>query len=393
MNASISQPAFLFGAGASIPAGFASTCQLTERVLRGDGVVRHTDETYYLGEECSLPYPYVSVSARVLAAIKARVDHTLKEARGSKANYEDLIYMLRQISDFESGEVENPVVGPFLQGLTPSLELLLVELNGRIDTVGGLAREAEHYVRDVVWRLLDRPAGDSSHIGVITSILHDASGQAIIATLNHDTHLEKFIRAQGFELEDGFGPEVGGVRYWQPLRPEPTGHAVAYFKLHGSVDWYWLRPNGGTWYDDRVGMPAGDDIWHTRSPDGPLQTPLSGRPLMVMGTFNKYLDYSSSLFATVHSDWRRAIDRAHRLAVCGYSFSDKGINAQIIDWIYGRRGRRILVIDPDITGLRTRARGAIGTKWDAWISEGILRTHESGLEHLQPGELADFFIA
>jgi hypothetical protein len=101
MNLSAPVPAFLFGAGASIPAGFAKTCELTKRVLRGDGIVRHTDGTYYLGEESCylseascLAVPYVSVSARVLSIIKSKVDPSLKEARGSEANYEDLVYIL-----------------------------------------------------------------------------------------------------------------------------------------------------------------------------------------------------------------------------------------------------------------------------------------------------------
>ena len=38
---------FLFGAGVSIPAGMPSTADITQRVLCGDGVARHTDGSYY----------------------------------------------------------------------------------------------------------------------------------------------------------------------------------------------------------------------------------------------------------------------------------------------------------------------------------------------------------
>ena len=41
--------AFLCGAGLSIPVGMPSTREITEKILRGDGVARHTNSNYYFG--------------------------------------------------------------------------------------------------------------------------------------------------------------------------------------------------------------------------------------------------------------------------------------------------------------------------------------------------------
>ena len=40
--------AILLGAGASIPAGFPSTSEITDRVLTGQGVTRHSSSVYQL---------------------------------------------------------------------------------------------------------------------------------------------------------------------------------------------------------------------------------------------------------------------------------------------------------------------------------------------------------
>lgn len=41
---------FLFGSGVSIPAGMPSVSQITEKVLSGNGVMRHTDGNYYFNQ-------------------------------------------------------------------------------------------------------------------------------------------------------------------------------------------------------------------------------------------------------------------------------------------------------------------------------------------------------
>lgn len=60
------------------------------------------------------------------------------------------------------------------------------------------------------------------------------------------------------------------------------------------------------------------------------------------------------------------------MVVCGYSFGDKGINTEIIDWIYDKRGRRLVIIHPDPNGLVANARGAIRKNWPKWKKSGLI---------------------
>jgi hypothetical protein len=381
-------PGFLLGAGASVPAGFPSTTDISKIVFSGEGVFRHSDETYYLGTDLAPSPPYVPTCVQAITQVRAAIEPTLLSLRGTEPNYEDVLYALGQIADYHRGEIENPLVRPFIERISSSFTEIARQLGGRIDSVGELAGEAENYVRDVTWRLLNRTPTSVNHL---TPIIHSVTKKgAIIGTLNHDNHLETHLRRVAVPIADGFGSDTNGVRYWQAdFAPRENG--VAIFKLHGSVDWYCLKPDRGTWYEERIGIPLNGDIWHTRSESGALQLPGSGRPIMAMGTFNKYVDYASSIFASVHSHWRLALSRVNRLLICGYSFGDKGINAQVIDWLYSRRENKILVIDPNAETFKVRARGAIRNKWDDWLVQGCLQAHNAKLEDLKCDELDEFF--
>ena len=68
--------AFLLGAGVSIPAGLPSTVQITEQVLSGAGVIRHTDGNYYFGNPSSLgdAIGYIPRVVTFLERLKVKVD-------------------------------------------------------------------------------------------------------------------------------------------------------------------------------------------------------------------------------------------------------------------------------------------------------------------------------
>ena len=128
---------------------------------------------------------------------------------------------------------------------------------------------------------------------------------------------------------------------------------------------------------------------NTRALDGTLQTPLDGRPLLLIGTFNKISEYSGGIFRELHYGLRSSIRDADKLVVCGYSFGDKGINSEIIEWFYASRGRRFIVIHPDIEVLVSRARGAIRNKWEAWENSGAVTCIRKKIEDVERDEFFD----
>ena len=255
--------------------------------------------------------------------------------------------------------------------------------------------EAENYVRDMVWRCLNKEANKNDHLDLFLAALQDKSARAFaIGTLNHDTHFESYLAKAGVRLWDGFGQEESEVRYWSRDDIDLGDEEVPFIKLHGSIDWFNFRPHNGTaFYDDRIGIPLTNDIWHTRGEDGCFQTLLSERPLMLTGTFNKYIDYASELFSTIHARWRARLNASDRLVICGYGFGDRGINAQIIEWVYGNRDRKLLIINPNIAELKNRCRGAVRNKWDRWVDDGVLQTVDAQVQDVESALVSKFFSA
>ena len=188
-----------------------------------------------------------------------------------------------------------------------------------------------------------------------------------ISTLCHDTHVEKFLRKLGIALSDGFSEPQTGVRYWNG--DFTSDKKTPFIKLHGSVDWFRFRPDKGDWHNERIGIPLNGD--YDRRADGVLQTPLDGRPLLLIGTFNKISDYSRGIFLELRYQFRSTINESDLIVICGYSFGDKGINSEIIKWYYNKRGRRFIIIHPDRDSLVANARSAIRDKWPEWERHSI----------------------
>ena len=381
------QVAVILGAGASIPAGFASTCLITNQVLSGNGTRRLSDGTYsHQTENSSLPPDQPSL----LAANLARYFHEKAEQyysgkSGELPNYEDLFYLADQLYSEVMGEAENPALKAFecqfRSNVTPLLERSDLAWSYR-----DLLTETKNYITDTVRQCLSQTAQSHYHLKVI----HEVCARGLvstIATLCHDTHVERYLVDKGILLSDGFSEEQAGVRYW--VGDFSNTESVSFLKLHGSVNWFRLRPDGSKhWHDDRIGIPLNGDPDHTRRPDGTLQmSQYSGRDMVLIGTFNKLSDYGRGIFGDLHYRFRSSIRSCCRLVVCGYSFGDKGINSEITEWMYAKRGRRLVVIHPHPEELANQARGAIRNKWDTWEEQGSVTTIPKRIECVEIDEL------
>ena len=227
-----------------------------------------------------------------------------------------------------------------------------------------LLRETRNYIADIVWRSLCANSPATDHLCFIEETCKRGY-VASISTLCHDTHVENYLTNGGIPLADGFSAPEAGVRYWN-VDLSGCGK-VLFLKLHGPVNWFRLSPdNSESFHDEKIGISLDGDYNHTRTRDGTLQTALDGRPMLLIGTFNKISEYSGGIFRDLHSRFRSSIGEVDGLVVCGYSFGDKGINSEIIDWYYDKRGRRLLVIHPNPEELRASSRGAISRNWGTW---------------------------
>jgi hypothetical protein len=382
--------AFLLGSGASIPAGMPSTKNITKRVLSGEGAKRNMNGTYSLTDPFyaheSTPDEDVQRVLNFLHRLKVEVDQYYKHQPERPTNYEDLYYVAGQIHDSEVGEYDNPAVRPFIDRILPEIRPLLAGKENEIRKewlLDELACEATNYIRDVVWRLLNKEPSRIDHLDSLKDACLDGQLSSVdIFTLNHDTVLERCLSQNGIqEVTDGFGKLVNSVQYWDPDLFESNPSKVRLFKLHGSVNWVRF-PCG-------VGIPVNGDFWHTRNPQGQMQWPEDGRPELLVGTFNKMLQYTSRIYADLHCQFHYSLRHSRRLVICGYGFGDKGINTGIAEWIHSRSDHRMIVVHPEPEKLRRKARGAISNNWDEWKRQNKLTIIPKRIEETSWHEIRD----
>lgn len=381
--------AFLLGSGISIPAGLPSTTEITSRVLSGENVIRHTDSTYYFQEDDPDGFLAFDVSVQritsLLKRIELEIDHYFLFEINHQTNYEDLYYVASQVFDSELREYENPIVGAFIEKISNDLQKIQVRYSRQEEPwdVIKLFRESINYIRDVVWRMLLKEPEQISHLQSICDACSDVEiSQVDIFTLNHDTLLEKAFEKRKITFNTGFGSEINNVSYWHPKWLLDDKTRVRLIKLHGSINWFRFSPNEYSYGTETVGIPGDWDIWHTTDPSGERQTPLGGRPVFLAGTFNKMLHYTSEIFADLHIIFRQSLSEYSKLIICGYSFGDKGINSQIVEWMSHSNENCIVVIHKNPRNLKRYARGAITKNWDNWKSQNRLSFVEEYIESI-----------
>ncbi len=360
--------AILLGAGSSLPAEFPSTQCLTDLVLSGNSVWRHSDTTYCItGAEP--PDEKTRLARSMVRRICAEAERYYLRWACRRPNYEDLYYLARQVFDEEVGNMENPAVRLFANRLTADTSQLISEAN--TDWPNTLS-ETCYYIAGIVRGSLCKKEPSTNHLQPIIDACE--SGQVTgISTLCHDTHVETFLRDKSIKFSDGFDEEPkDGVRYWN--NELSSKGKIPFLKLHGSVDWFKYRSGIGI-------PPANSDPMRTQSPDGVWQ--YADSALLLIGTFNKILDYSSGIFRELHYHFRVMLCEADRLAVCGYSFGDKGINEEIIEWYKAKCGRRFVIIHPNPDELVADARPAI----QDILEKGPVEFINKRLENVDGGEL------
>lgn len=148
-------------------------------------------------------------------------------------------------------------------------------------------------------------------------------------TTNYDTLLEDALGLEGFVVKDGFSG--GALANWNPsfefnenLRT-PKTHNI--YKLHGSIDWQkdeenkLFRTRYGTTY-----LAKKSDI-------------------MIYPQATKYVETQKDPFAFLFSSFRNALNTKdeNRLVICGYSFGDAHINAEIEAALSSQKNKTILI--------------------------------------------------
>ena len=364
---------FLLGSGASLKAGLPSTTCITKRVLSGKDVCGRA------GGYCIAPGGGGSQAAQVEKNLKllrlVNQDVMAFHGRlyGRATTYEDLYWVIQQICDSIMEEYENAALEPFIDR---TLQKLAPVVWSRYD-LSSLAGETCNYIRDVVWRMVEHvPESDLCYLSFLKDVYEDDRVSRLsLFTLNHDTVIERYWRGQDIQCVDGFGDPENGVRYWEPRLFEHES-CLRLLKLHGSVDWFRYNMNGSTRFASVVGP-----FDHIKDPAGKDQVPEEYRPEILVGTFNKMLDYSREIFGELFRSFESLLSGCDRIVVSGYGFGDKGINTRIVEWFDGGGTRRMAVVHPDPEGLLAGARGAIEKHWKDWRRMGKICVVKEKIEN------------
>ena len=144
-----------------------------------------------------------------------------------------------------------------------------------------------------------------------------------------------------------------------------------------------------SWRGPVVARSTTHDPYHERGVQGELlKFPGDGRPLFLTGTFDKPLEYDSSIYADEHHRFHESLQQADAVVVIGYGFRDKAINSQLIGWLNRAGHCRLTVIHGDEAKLLAAARPAIQRQWKAWVGADRLRVVEKWIRDTGWGDIA-----
>lgn len=139
-------------------------------------------------------------------------------------------------------------------------------------------------------------------------------------TTNYDTLLEDALSLEKVNFADGF--TGGGIAYWNEdnfrMVQQQSGTKAVITKLHGSIDWYRSQSEGGQIFRVRH-----DELYPDRSSE-------SGS-VVIYPQSTKYMASRLDPFGFMFQNFRAllATDRKQVLFICGYSFGDDHINADM----------------------------------------------------------------
>jgi hypothetical protein len=351
---------FLFGAGVSLPDA-PTTKELTDILLKGDNVHRLSDGTYRLSKEKNPALDDPESIQRIrslLEFLRRQADDFFSQRKlhSRTAHYEDLYYSVTQLADAVD-DYENPAVGALLVEAEQRFAMPQLPCASGFQS-NDLFEETRRYIKGIISHSLISLQPPQGHLRQIVQAAKDECFSRVeIFTLNHDPLIERTLEKEGIPFSNGFVKLNEDLHSWDRESFAESRVKVRLIKLHGSVDWYPMRfspPDASI-----VCISTNGDPEHARGPNGRPPHLLPDRPVMLVGTFNKMMEYTMGIYADLFCAFRTALWSLDSLIVSGYSFSDKGVNASLVEWTRQNRERRLLIIAPHASDYAQTARGAI----------------------------------
>jgi SIR2-like domain len=193
-------------------------------------------------------------------------------------------------------------------------------------------------VVDELCRQLVTKATDVGYLEPLVT-LGAKDGGITVATLNYDRAVEQASAHLDMKAYTGLDAWIA-TRDW--AWPDD---GLRLLKLHGSIDWYWKKPN----------IPAIDPRFRIETVREEHEEPSLFRPALLFGHGSKLR--VEGPFLSLLTEFERLLASATTLVVVGYSFRDTHINYVVARWLADDARRDVIVIDPsfpDVKPFRVR---------------------------------------
>jgi hypothetical protein len=338
------KPLVFLGSGVSRPTRLPDVNTLSA-VIFEDRWIKHGDSNFYPVTAQESRCRETQRCQEFLGRVMKRVAPYYQKQRGSPPNYEDLFFLVEQLQYDELAWDDNAAVYPFRN----EMKRLSVDLSRSPNGIDSkywfqnLTSISLDFIQCVVWHEL-RCAKSPVGFDLLLELVNLNGRQPLtICTVNHDLLVERTLREAGVAYVDGFNAAEGGIRFFDAANFQRATDAAKIVKLHGSINWFRFRPDGGDFHDDRYGIPEGSP-WHNRMADGTRLTPLDSHPHFLTGSYNKTAAYCAGIFLAQMREFDRALDNHNLIIMSGYGWGDKGVNMRLKNWLWGKRGRKILLL-------------------------------------------------
>lgn len=367
--------AFLLGAGASQEALGVGTEDISNAVkssILGDSDCRRVSDfpAGYYERNSEVPFSYsFERSSEYLERIKtvsklvsAEMDGWPSAQLGLEFDYEEFFLPIYMIEKMGEENKKNSTVIPLYNALKKTYFALYDKHNlhfqNDLPNLLGVCGEIRSLIIDTVWSKLEVRTVSLEQLKFLSEGLRDVSYEKIhVFTLNHDLIIDELCTRAEVDYTDGFEAfdygklEPRSVMKWNAQLFNEDRRAKLY-KLHGSINW-----RDPTHF---VGVPKTDMLKYTGV--GPFfgligtDEAVVGdyRPRLLLGTFNKALEYVEPVFSDLMCMFYSALKEVNTLIVCGCSFRDLAMLKRVRNWYNEDENRKLVLIDKNVPEIAMR---------------------------------------
>jgi hypothetical protein len=379
----------IIGSGVSYYSDIPGINLITDTILNSKKIGKGTDTNYYLDGYLGYgrqPYldSWVTKSQKLICLIKINIDNFYKHIdKEHTTNYEDIYYVLRQITDSYYYEYENP-------SILKLIEYLLEEMQINSKELKELADESTRFITCIAWQSIDKSNPTFNQFDIIKDLIGNCKLDTIL-TLNHDLVLDNWLLQNDIAFDDGFYiTDKKKLQEWIGFKNDES--KIKLCKLHGSIDWFNFRISSQRTYDNIVKIPRKVYAERVYSIDESFQFPINSRPEILIGTFNKMIGYLSGMFEIMYDELKSSILNSEIIIISGYGFGDKGINIRLTHWLWRSKAKKMIIIHPNKAELIKNSRGSfkINILNDHYIHDKVVFI-ENKFEDVDIDEIKKYF--